>query len=91
MWRADPGQTNGKFKIQFLWPFEADYWVIGLDPQYRYLVIGYPDRSMLWIMSRTPQLEPALYEQALNIVKAQGYDPTKLITIPQPNGTLTPN
>ena len=77
MLRTDPGQTNGKFKIQFLWPFEADYPIIDLDPQYRYLVIGYPHRAILWIMSRTPQLAPALYEQALKIIKAQGYDTTK--------------
>lgn len=85
MRRADPTQNNGQFKIQFLWPFEADYWVIDLDPEYRYLVIGYPDRSMLWIMSPTPRLEPELYARALDTIKTQGYDVSKLISIPQPD------
>ncbi len=75
---ADP-QTNAKLKVTFFWPFYGNYWIIGLDPDYRYAVISEPTRKYLWILSRTPKLEPALYEKALQTIRQQGLDPTHLI------------
>jgi apolipoprotein D and lipocalin family protein len=71
--------TNAKLKVTFFWPFYGDYWVIGLDSEYRYAVISEPDRKYLWILSRTPHLTPELYEQALEIVRKQGLDPSRLV------------
>ena len=34
----------------------GDYWVLALDPDYRYAMIGTPDRCWLRILSRTPTL-----------------------------------
>lgn len=71
--------SNAKLKVTFFWPFYGDYWVIGLDSDYRYAVISEPDRKYLWILSRTPQMAPGLYEQALDNVRRQGLDPSRLI------------
>jgi len=68
------GSGNARLKVQFFWPFRADYWVIGLDPEYRWAVVGNPGRKYLWILSRTPQLPAALLEGALASVREQGYD-----------------
>ena len=77
-WVVDP-KTNARIKVQFFWPFSGDYWIIQLGEQYEYAVVGHPDRTYLWILSRTPKMEPELYAQIIARLKQQGYDPTKLI------------
>jgi apolipoprotein D and lipocalin family protein len=78
-----PGGANSKLKVSFFWPFKADYWIIGLDADYRWAVVGNPNRKYLWVLSRTPQLSPADLEAALQSARAQGYDLTQLKYTPQ--------
>jgi apolipoprotein D and lipocalin family protein len=73
---ADTG--NSQLKVQFFWPFRADYWVIGLDADYRWAVVGNPNRKYLWILSRTPRLPQELLDQALKAAEAQDFDLTQL-------------
>ena len=77
-WVVD-SKTNARLKVQFFWPFSGDYWIIQLGEQYEYAVVGHPDRTYLWILSRTPKMEPGLYSDILTRLKEQGYDPTRLI------------
>lgn len=83
MWRNPEDMPTGRFQYQAFWPITVDYWVIDLDPDYQYMVIGYPNRSMVWVMSRSPSLDETLYEEILLRLKAQGYDISKLIRVPQ--------
>jgi apolipoprotein D and lipocalin family protein len=69
-----PGFGNSRLKVSFFWPFQADYWVLGLDPNYRWAVVGNPNRKYLWLLSRTPQLPPPQLEAALASARAQGFD-----------------
>ncbi len=78
-------QTNAKLKVTFFWPFYGAYWIIALDPHYRYAVISEPKREYLWILSRTPHLAPDLRARALEAIRAQRLDPAKLIE-PQQSG-----
>jgi apolipoprotein D and lipocalin family protein len=75
--------SNAKLKVTFFWPFSGDYWVIDLDPDYKYAVIGEPDRKYLWVLSRTPELGPGVYERIMGKVRELGYDPAKLVKTPQ--------
>jgi apolipoprotein D and lipocalin family protein len=72
-------QTNAKLKVTFFWPFYGDYWIIGLDPEYRYAIVSEPKRQYLWILSRTPVMDEQLYANAIRIVREKGLDPAKLI------------
>ncbi len=72
------GSGNSRLKVSFFWPFKADYWVLGLDPEYRWAVVGNPNRKYLWLLSRTPQLPPALLDPALASATAQGFDLSQL-------------
>jgi len=72
------GFGNSRLKVSFFWPFKADYWVLGLDADYRWAVVGNPNRKYLWVLSRTPQLPPALLEAALASATAQGFDLSQL-------------
>lgn len=71
--------TNSKLKVTFFWPFYGNYWILDLDQTYTYAVVGEPDRKYLWILSRTPEIDPHLYNEILERIKDQGYDTTKLI------------
>lgn len=77
------GFGNGRLKVSFFWPFKSDYWVLGLDPEYRWAVVGNPNRKYLWVLSRTPQLPPALMEAARASALAQGFDLSQLHTTVQ--------
>ncbi|MEI8163886.1 MAG: lipocalin family protein [Betaproteobacteria bacterium] len=68
------GSGNARLKVSFFWPFRSDYWVIGLDADYRWAVVGNPNRKYLWILSRTPQLPPHLLDAALQAAAAQDFD-----------------
>lgn len=65
--------TNAKLKVTFFWPFYGDYWIIGLDPEYKWAVVGTPKRDYLWVLSRTPSLPQAEMEKVLHLVEQRGY------------------
>lgn len=81
-WAVD-GAGAGQLKVSFFWPFRSDYWVIGLDADYRWAVVGNPNRKYLWILSRTPQQPAAELERARQTASAQGYDLDQLKTTRQ--------
>jgi len=82
-WVVDRG-TNAKLKVQFFWPFRGDYWVLALGPDYEWALVGTPSRRYLWILSRTPALPPATFDDIVRQAAAQGYDTTRLLRTPQP-------
>ena len=49
-------------------PRTAKYWVIALDPEYKWSIVGEPGRRYLWILSRTPTLDDALYRRLVTRV-----------------------
>jgi apolipoprotein D and lipocalin family protein len=79
---ADPN-SKARLRVTFFWPFYGDYWIIGLDPEYRWAVVGEPSRKYLWILSRSPQMDESDYRRAVSIVRERGYDPSKLVLTPQ--------
>jgi len=78
--------SNAKLEVRFapswlsflpmVW---GDYWVIGLDPSYRWAVVGEPSREYLWILSRTPTLDTATYDHAVAMARAVGFDVQRLV------------
>ena len=76
--------TNAKLKVTFFWPFYGDYWILDLGANYEYAVVGDPSRKYLWILSRTPQIEEALYQQLLARMSARGFKTELMIKTLQP-------
>jgi apolipoprotein D and lipocalin family protein len=77
-------KTNSKLEVSFvsflgIRPFWGDYWVIGLDEEYTYAVIGHPERKYGWILSRKPFLPQEILEEIFELLKVQGYDPQKFV------------
>ena len=81
-------RTNAEWRVQFLWPFEAPFLVIDLTPDYQWTTIGYPDRSLIWIMSRSPEVSEKDYARALEAAAAQGYDLSRIVRVPQRAKTI---
>ncbi len=78
-----PGSSNAKLEVMFVRPFKGNYWIIGLDKDYRWAVIGGPERKYLWILSRTAHLPEDELAQAQKAARAQGYTLEELRYTPQ--------
>lgn len=82
--------TNAKLEVRFapsllsfipaVW---GDYWIIDLDDNYQYSVVGDPKREYLWILSRTAEINDTTYQNILRRVEKLGFDPGKLVKTPQ--------
>jgi apolipoprotein D and lipocalin family protein len=74
-----PTAGTAKLRVSFQWPFYADYWIIGLDPDYRWAVVTAPSRRYLWILSRQPTLAADDYNRAVAIAAQEHFDVGKLV------------
>jgi apolipoprotein D and lipocalin family protein len=83
-WVVDPDTSPARLKVQFFWPFSGDYWIFDLDPDYRFAAVGSPSREYLWILSRTPAMDPAEYAALLERLEALGFDLSRLEPTLQP-------
>ena len=81
--RVDDRTTNAKLKVSFFWPFSGPYWIIDLDPDYRYAVVGEPSRRFFWILSRTPTMEDETLKDILQKMPGWSYDQDRLYFVPQ--------
>jgi len=81
--------TNAKLEVTFFWPFWGDYWIIDLDDDYEYAVVGHPSRDYLWILSRKPTMESSVYQGILQRVQAMGYPLDRLQKTLQPKAAAT--
>ena len=68
-----PGSGNAKLEVSYPQIVKGHYWIIGLDQEYRWAVIGEPQRKYLRILSRTAQLPEEELARALDAARAQGY------------------
>ena len=73
-------KTNAKLEVSFfsilgIRPFWGDYWVIGLEDNYQWAVVGTPSRKYGWILSRTPTLPEDTMQEIFSILKDQYYNP----------------
>lgn len=88
--RASENEPTTKLKVRFAPAFLSflpfvwgDYWIIALAPDYSYVAVGEPEREFLWILSRTPRMDEATFNDIVDRVKRNGYDVTGLIRTTQ--------
>lgn len=86
-----PGPEAGKLQVRFApdWlaalPFVwADYWVLALDPDYRWAIVGEPGREYLWFLSRDPSMDAETLRSLKAKAEAMGYALDALIVAPPP-------
>lgn len=61
--------------LPFVW---GDYWVIELDDNYQLVAVSEPKREYLWILSRTPKVDPVSYNALLIKLRQKEFDLHKL-------------
>lgn len=72
------GSNNAKLKVEFKCLFKSDYWIIDLDKDYKYVMVGHPDRKYLWILSRKPKLSQDIYDSLIKKAELQGFNIKKI-------------
>jgi apolipoprotein D and lipocalin family protein len=82
---AGKGQPNSILKVRFAPAFLSfipqvwgDYQIIALSQDYTYALVGDPAREYLWILSRSPQMDDATYNQLVDEARAQDFDVSRL-------------
>jgi len=72
----------GRLKVTFFGPFYGGYNIIELDKTaYQYSLVAGPDRSYLWILSRTPELNPLVLKNLIGKAEDLGFATNELIFV----------
>lgn len=75
-------ENKGYLKVSFFGPFYGSYVVFEIDREgYEYAFISGPDKSYLWLLSRTPKLQQEIIEKFKLTSKERGFDTSKLIFV----------
>ena len=82
---ARQGANSAKLEVRFapwwlsflpsVW---GNYWVIDLDKDYQLAAVSEPSREYLWVLSRTPKVDPKAYQDLLRRLLEKGFDIKKL-------------
>lgn len=95
--RAVPDPDHpGRLRVSFLpaalrWiPFTtADYWVLRVDEDYRYALVGTPDHEFCWLLAREHRIDPAVEADYLATARDQGFELTGWIRPDQSGDRVT--
>ncbi len=75
---------RGYLKVSFFGPFYGSYVVFDLDREgYHYALVSGPNKSYLWLLSRTPTMDPVKQRELIDEAKAMGFDTEKLVRVEQ--------
>ena len=61
--------------IPMVW---GNYWVIDLDPEYQLVAVSEPKREYLWVLARTPSVNPRTYAELVARLETMGFDSRKI-------------
>lgn len=91
--RIEDNVSNAQLKVTFakifgkwIYAFGGDYWIIGLEPNYEWAIVGHPTREYGWILSRKSFLSAEQLSEIKKKLSEQGYDVCLFETTPQENG-----
>lgn len=78
-------ETNSKLDVSFFNGLtNGKYWILELDSNYQWALVGDPDRVSLYVLSRAPTLDEGIYQTLLKAaVEKHGYDISRLIRTKQ--------
>ena len=61
-------------KVHFFRFFKGDYWIVDLADDYSWTAVSTPTAKSFWILSRTPYLGDAVYDEIVQRLKGRGFD-----------------
>lgn len=75
---------QGYLKVSFFGPFYGSYVIFELDKeQYQYAFVSGPNTDYLWLLARTPSVEPHVIDKFIGLAKERGFDTNNLIYVDQ--------
>ena len=81
-----PGSGNARLRVRFSGlaavapvPREGNYWIIALDDDYQWALVGTPDRRFLWILSREQRLPEDVDRMLVDRARCLGFDVSRLV------------
>jgi apolipoprotein D and lipocalin family protein len=80
--KAVEGSHGAKLRVSFFRPIYGDYWILDLDPEYRWVLVGEPSRKYAWILARTPVLDAETQAALLARAAALGFDRQAFVSTP---------
>ena len=90
--RIEDTKSNAKLKVTFvklggwIFTFGGDYWILGLEKNYQWVVVGDPTTNYGWILARKPNMTVADLRLANATLLSNGYDTCKLLMSVQDGG-----
>jgi apolipoprotein D and lipocalin family protein len=80
------GPDSPKLQVRFApawlswWPgVWGDYWIVDLEPDYQLVAVSEPNREYLWILARSPSVDPARQAAMVKRLAEQGLDVSRLL------------
>ena len=75
-------KEKGHLKVSFFGPLYGSYVIFGLDEKnYQYSFVSGPNRSYLWLLARTPNVEQELIHSFVKKSRQLGFDTNNLIFV----------
>lgn len=65
------------------WPFQFEYRISHLEPDYSALIVGRSKLDFVWLMAREPEIPESDYERYKALMASWGYDVSQLVRVPQ--------
>ncbi len=91
--RRVDSEVPAKLEVTFLELFgeyrfwiSGGYWIIALDSNYEWAVVGHPSRRFGWVLARERRLSPVALAEVIGRIKSQGYDACEFMVTPQTGG-----
>jgi len=73
----------------WVWAAGGDYWVIGMDPEYQWAVVGEPSLTYAWVLARDKTMDAAALIAVNAVLVKAGYDScTVILTMPDAHGAV---
>ncbi len=74
---------SGRLRVSFQWPFYSSYIIFKLDPTYSVAYVAGGSKQYLWLLSRSPQIDPAVLADFKASAAGHGFDLSRLIIVNQ--------
>ncbi len=76
------GPDVGQLKVSFFGPFYGGYTILELDKEnYEYALVSGPNRSYLWLLARSPDLDTAIVKRLVTKAERLGFPVDELIYV----------
>jgi len=62
--------------LPFVW---GNYWILDLDSEYQWSLVGEPTRKYMWILGRQPDMDEDVFRTICSSAQDKGYDITDLM------------